>query len=192
MLRMRGLRQPQHRAGDGTQRPQIVRHPVGIRPGCVRRDLRQIRTRHHHQRRSDDRPGPHHCQHGQASEQLRHHPRRRDPGMALRGTDLRQRIIPRIRRPHRRDLIRAHHILQTVQRHIPQTDQARLIAGIRGPRRDARDPPQGGGRLRTGPKRLDDDRIDAICSLILDRIDEVETRRDAMRDWHRPSLGKTV
>ena len=45
---------------------------------------------------------------------------------------------------------------------------------------------------RTGPKRLDDDRIDAICSLILDRIDEVETRRDAMRDWHRPSLGKTV
>ena len=189
---MRGLRQPQHRAGDGTQRPQIVRHPVGIRPGCIFGDLRQIRTRHHRRYRSDDRPGPHHCQHGQASEQLRHHPRRRDPGMALRGTDLRQRIIPRIRRPHRRDLIRAHHILQTVQRHIPQTDQARLIAGIRGSDGMRGILPKVEDVYRTGPKRLDDDRIDAICSLILDRIDEVETRRDAMRDWHRPSLGKTV
>lgn len=45
---------------------------------------------------------------------------------------------------------------------------------------------------RTGPKRLDDDRVDAISRLILDRIDEVEARRDAMRGWHRPSNRKTV
>ena len=45
---------------------------------------------------------------------------------------------------------------------------------------------------RTGPKRLDDDRVDAISRLILDRIDEVEARRDAMRGWHRPCNRKTV
>ena len=52
--------------------------------------------------------------------------------------------------------------------------------------------PEVEGVYRTGPRRLDDDRVDAISRLILERIDEVEARRDAMRDWHQSSLRKTV
>lgn len=42
--------------------------------------------------------------------------------------------------------------------------------------------------MEEGIRYLGDGRSDAVCSLISDRLDEVESRRERMLTWHVPAV----